>query len=206
MDTQDREEIAATLAGLHNMFTMLVRRLAYTKKLNMAELLIDLDAVMAAPAQHPATLAVQNDVRECLLGALPLHAHNPQDLPRTIDAADVPQVAPARRTVGFEPDPQNAAEPALSQEERLQVQEVLLEEALWAHLDDTDHLRAVASGLYTRLEAAQRHATYPPAVLAALYQRADALAELDNTPGALRPALRPFVQPAAKPAGEGEAP
>lgn len=204
MDTKDREELAATLAGLHNMFTMLVRRLAYTEKLDIAELLIDLETVMAAPGQHPATLAVQTDVRECLLGALPLHAHNPQDLPQTIDAVDVPQVAPARRTVGFEPattEPQ--AE--LSLDERLQVQEILLEEALWAHIDDTDHLRTVSSGLYTRLEALQRHATCPPAVLAELYRRADALSELDNTPDALRPALRPFVQPAAKPEGEDEA-
>lgn len=204
MDTTDRTEIAATLAGLHNMFTMLVRRLAYTEKLDMAELLIDLETVMAAPGQHPATLAVQTDVRECLLRSLPLHAHNPQDLPQTIDAADVLQVAPARRTVGFEPAAAES-QAELSLDERLQVQEVLLEEALWAHIDDTDHLRAVASGLYTRLEAAQRHATYPPAVLAELYQRADALSELDNTPDALRPALRPFVQPAVKPDGEGEA-
>lgn len=204
MDTTDRTEIAATLAGLHNMFTMLVRRLAYTEKLDMAELLIDLETVMAAPGQHPATLAVQTDVRECLLRSLPLHAHNPQDLPQTIDAADVLQVAPARRTVRFEPAAAES-QAELSLDERLQVQEVLLEEALWAHIDDTDHLRAVASGLYTRLEAAQRHATYPPAVLAELYQRADALSELDNTPDALRPALRPFVQPAVKPDGEGEA-
>ncbi|MEX8194922.1 hypothetical protein [Comamonas guangdongensis] len=84
----------------------------------------------------------------------------------------------------------------LSLEERLQVLEVLMEEALWGpYLDQPEHRKAIASALYTRLEVAKPHRTYPPGVIAALYDHADALSELDNTPDALRPMLRPLVRP-----------
>lgn len=85
MHTGDREELTAAFAGLHNIFTMLVRRLAYTKQLDLAELLIDLEAIMGSPGQHQTTLAVQEDVREMLLGSLPLNALDPQGLPRILE-------------------------------------------------------------------------------------------------------------------------
>lgn len=206
MHTEDREELTAAFAGLHNIFTMLVRRLAYTKQLDLAELLVDLEAIMGSPGQHQTTLAVQEDVREMLLGSLPLNALDPQGLPRILEKTDLPKVAPMRRSMGFAPASPGASEPEMTLEERLQVQEILLEDALWGpHLDNPDYRLAVARALYTRLEAAQRHSTFPPAVQAALYLHADALSELDNTPDALRPALRPFARPASDSLEEGGA-
>lgn len=82
----------------------------------------------------------------------------------------------------------------LSIEDRLMVLEMLLEEAIWGpHIDNRAHRHAIAAGLYIRLEADARHRTFPPGVRSALLQRADALSELDNTPGALRPAIRPLI-------------
>ncbi|MDR2334847.1 MAG: hypothetical protein LBE61_15360 [Burkholderiaceae bacterium] len=82
----------------------------------------------------------------------------------------------------------------LSVEERLQVLEILMEESLWGpYLDRPEHRKAIASALYTRLEVAKLHQAYPPGVIAALYEQADALSELDNTPDALKPMLRPLV-------------
>lgn len=92
----EREELTAALAGMHTMFTMLCRRLAYTRQLDIAELLIDLDAVMESPGQHPITLAVQDDVRDFLLRSLPTHACDPQHMPRVIGRSDLHQVAPLR--------------------------------------------------------------------------------------------------------------
>jgi hypothetical protein len=84
----------------------------------------------------------------------------------------------------------------LSVEERLLVLEVLVEEAVWGpYLDRPEHRKAIASALYARLEVAKPHQAYPPGVIAALYDHADALSELDNTPYALRPMLRPLVRP-----------
>ncbi|WP_324622708.1 hypothetical protein [Delftia lacustris] len=94
--TTEREELTAALAGMHSMFTMLCRRLAYTRQLDIAELLIDLDAIMESPGQHPTTLAVQDDVRDFLLRSLPMHACDPQCRPCVIGLSDLPQVAPLR--------------------------------------------------------------------------------------------------------------
>ena len=83
----------------------------------------------------------------------------------------------------------------LSVEERLQVLEILLEESIWGlHLERPEHRRAIASALYTRLAVANLHQAYPPSVSAALYEQADALCELDNTPDPLRPMLRPTIR------------
>ncbi|MGE8318379.1 MAG: hypothetical protein ACN6O3_06490 [Comamonas sp.] len=83
----------------------------------------------------------------------------------------------------------------LNVEERLQVLEVLMEESLWGpYLDRPEHRKAIASALYTRLEVARLHQAYSPGVIAALYEQADALSELDNTPDALKPMLRPLVR------------
>lgn len=91
----------------------------------------------------------------------------------------------------------------LSIEDRLMVLEILVEDAIWGpHLYNPDHLNAVAKGLYTRLEADERHRTFPPGVRSALLRHADALSGLDNTPGSLRPALRPLVRPLDR--GENE--
>lgn len=82
----------------------------------------------------------------------------------------------------------------LTVEERLQVLEVLIEEAIWGpSLDQPEHRKAIASALYTRLGVVAGHQTYSPNVISALYEHADALSELDNTPEALRPVLRPLV-------------
>ena len=83
----------------------------------------------------------------------------------------------------------------LSVEERLQVLEILLEESIWGpYLGQPEHRKAIASALYTRLAVANLHQAYPPGVAAALYEQADALCELDNTPNPLRPMLRPMVR------------
>lgn len=90
----------------------------------------------------------------------------------------------------------------LSLEERVQVLETLLSAAIWGpYLDEPKHLARIAENLYMRLEAAERHRSFPPAVLAALYRHADALAAIDNIPDALRPAIRPLVQPPDEEAG-----
>lgn len=96
----EREELTAALAGMHTMFTMLCRRLAYTWQLDIAELLIDLDAVMESPGQHPTTLAVQDDVRDLLLRSLPMHACDPRHQPCVIGRADLRQAAPLRAHAG----------------------------------------------------------------------------------------------------------
>ncbi len=83
----------------------------------------------------------------------------------------------------------------LSVEERLQVLEILLEESIWGlHLEQPGHRKAIASALYTRLAVANLHQAYPPRVTAALYEQADALCELDNTPAPLKPMLRPLIR------------
>ncbi|KGG95542.1 hypothetical protein P245_06730 [Comamonas thiooxydans] len=83
----------------------------------------------------------------------------------------------------------------LNVEERLQVLEILLEESIWGlHLERPEHRKAIASALYTRLEVANLHQAYSPGMTAALYEQADALSELDNTPDPLKPMLRPLVR------------
>nr|WP_315539455.1 hypothetical protein [uncultured Comamonas sp.] len=90
----------------------------------------------------------------------------------------------------------------LSLEERVLVLEWMLDAALWGpHLHNPVHLRAVAAQLYMQLERAEQLQALPAAVLHALYQRADGLAALDNTPDALRPALRQAVLPVDPHAG-----
>lgn len=79
----------------------------------------------------------------------------------------------------------------LTLEERLQVQEILLESIIFGPLlNDQRFRQQIAQQLYSVLEAAQRSGSLSPAVLHALFQRADAMAELDNLPDGLKPALR----------------
>lgn len=83
----------------------------------------------------------------------------------------------------------------LSVEERLQVLEILLEESIWGpHLEQPEHRKAIASALYTRIAVANLHQAYPHGVTAALYEQADALCDLDNTPDPLKPMLRPMIR------------
>lgn len=90
----------------------------------------------------------------------------------------------------------------LSLEERVQTLSVLLQAAIWGpHLHHRRHRRRIAADLYTRLEAAEPRDPFPPAVRAALYRHADALAELDNMPDALRPSLRSVVRSSGSDAG-----
>lgn len=100
MDTHDREEIAAAMAGMHNLFGLLVHRLDASGHLDMADLLTDMDALMAVPGLHPVTRAVQEDARETVLGLLGATAAG-RDLlraPRAIGQVDLPNVAPLRRS------------------------------------------------------------------------------------------------------------
>lgn len=86
---------------------------------------------------------------------------------------------------------------SLSIEQRLQCLELILEAAiLGPYLEDRPHRQAIAGHLYSVLEAGARHQSFPAEVLAALSQDADALAEIDNIPDALRPSLRPLIPPA----------
>lgn len=81
-------------------------------------------------------------------------------------------------------------------EERVQYLEILVQAAIWGpYLENGSHRKAIARDLYTRLEAAERHGTFPPALQAALYRFADGLSEIDSQPDALKPVLRPFVEP-----------
>lgn len=81
-------------------------------------------------------------------------------------------------------------------EERVFMLQVLLEEAIWGpYLYDRGHRQRIAQGLYSRLEAAERHQSFPPRAHAELVRIADSLSEVDSFPDALRPALRPFAQP-----------
>ena len=100
MDPHDREEIAAALAGMHNLFGLLVHRLDAAGHLDMADLLTDMDALMAAPGLHPVTRAVQEDARETVLGLLGAVAagRDLQRAPRAIGKDDLPSVAPLRQS------------------------------------------------------------------------------------------------------------
>lgn len=87
-------------------------------------------------------------------------------------------------------------EDELTLEERVFTLRVLLEEAIWGpYLYDRDHRQRIAQGLYARLEAAERHQSFPAAAHAELTRLADSLSEVDSFPDALRPALRPYARP-----------
>ena len=84
----------------------------------------------------------------------------------------------------------------LTLEERLEVQEILLESIIFGPLlYDQRFRQQIAQQLYSVLEAAQRSGSLSPAVQHALFQRADAMAELDNLPDELKPVLRDSLPP-----------
>ena len=84
----------------------------------------------------------------------------------------------------------------LSIEDRLTVTEELLKAVIWGlFLDDREQRLKIADQLYTVLDASQRHRSLPAPVHTVLYQFADGLAEIDNTPDALKPLLRSLLPP-----------
>lgn len=86
---------------------------------------------------------------------------------------------------------------SMSLEERVLFMEFMLDAIIWGpHLEDSEHRQKIASHLYTFIEASQRHQAHPPIVQNALLRFADALAEIDNVPSALKPSLRPLIAPA----------
>lgn len=99
METEDRESVAASLAGMHNLFALLVRRLTIEGSLDIAELLTDLDRLLEQPGQHSLTRAVESDARETLIGLL---ACGPHGEPVAIRQDELPSVAPVRRSSEFE--------------------------------------------------------------------------------------------------------
>lgn len=110
MDTNDREELAALFAGMHNLWGMLVRQLCQSDVLDIAELLIDVDRLMDRSDLHPLTQAVQADAKEMLLGILSRGLHGE---PEAIRQCELQSVAPNRQSPGFAPlaedrDPQQA--------------------------------------------------------------------------------------------------
>ncbi|HFT8585417.1 TPA: hypothetical protein ACGSTF_004720 [Pseudomonas aeruginosa] len=100
MNTQDREELAALFAGMHNLWGVLVRQLCQRDALDVSELLIDLDRLMDRTDLHPMTQAVQADAKETLLGIL---ARGPRGEPVAIRQCELQSVAPNRQSPGFEP-------------------------------------------------------------------------------------------------------
>lgn len=100
MDTKDREELTALFAGMHNLWGVLVRQLCQNEVLDIAELLIDVNRLMARPDLHPLTQAVQADAQELLLGIL---SRGLRGEPQAIRQCELQSVAPNRQSPGFAP-------------------------------------------------------------------------------------------------------
>ena len=101
MEFEDREELAAAFAGLHNLFGVLVKRLAAEQAIDVAELMGDIHTLIDQPDQHPMTLAVEQDALELLHGVLLRAPHGVAD---AIRQHELSSVAPLRRTPGFAGD------------------------------------------------------------------------------------------------------
>lgn len=106
MEFNDREELAAAFAGLHNLFGVLVKRLAAEQAIDVAELMGDIHALIALPDQHPMTLAVEQDALELLHGVLLRAPHGGAD---PLRRQDLSNVAPLRRGPGFAGDKDDQA-------------------------------------------------------------------------------------------------
>lgn len=98
MEFKDREELAAAFAGLHNLFGVLVKRLADEQVIDLPELMGDMHALIELPDQHSMTLAVERDALELLHGVL-LRA--PHEVADAIRQHELSNVAPLRQTPGF---------------------------------------------------------------------------------------------------------
>ena len=101
MEFKDREELAAAFAGLHNLFGVLVKRLADTQAIDLPDLIGDIDTLIALPDQHPMTIAVERDALELLHGVLLRAPHGGAD---PLRRQDLSNVAPLRRGPGFAGD------------------------------------------------------------------------------------------------------
>ena len=101
MEFKDREELAAAFAGLHNLFGVLVKRLADTQAIDLPDLMGDIDTLIALPDQHPMTIAVERDALELLHGVLLRAPHGGAD---PLRRKDLSNVAPLRRGPGFAGD------------------------------------------------------------------------------------------------------
>ena len=98
MEFKDREELAAAFAGLHNLFGVLVKRLADTQAIDLPDLMGDIDTLIALPDQHPMTIAVEQDALELLHGVLLRAPHGGAD---PLRRQDLSNVAPLRGGPGF---------------------------------------------------------------------------------------------------------
>lgn len=101
MEFKDREELAAAFAGLHNLFGVLVKRLADADVLDLPGLMGDMHTLIALPDQHPMTLAVERDALELLHGVL---LREPHEVADAIRQHELSNVAPLRQTPGFAGD------------------------------------------------------------------------------------------------------
>jgi hypothetical protein len=99
MEFKDREEIAAAFAGMHNLFGVLVKRLADEHAIDLVALIGDVDGLMALPGLHPLTRAVQNDGLEVLHGVL---VRAPHEAAGAIQQHELPRVAPLRQVPEFD--------------------------------------------------------------------------------------------------------
>jgi hypothetical protein len=94
MESADKQDVAALMAGIHNLFALLVRRGALQGTVDIAEMLIELDQLLEIPGQHPLTVAVEEDAKELLLQLL---ARGPRGAPVAIEQAEIERVSPARQ-------------------------------------------------------------------------------------------------------------
>lgn len=99
MEFKDREELAAAFAGMHNLFGVLVKRLADERAIDLVALMEDMHVLIELPDQHPMTLAVQNDALEVLRGVL---VRAPHEAAGAIQQHELPHVAPLRQVPEFD--------------------------------------------------------------------------------------------------------
>jgi hypothetical protein len=95
-----RQELAAISAGFNSLFALLVRQLNFQGTIDIADLLSDLDRLISLPGKHELTTCVHEEARESLLGVL---VRGPERDPETWLQSELPNVAPIRQSIGFEP-------------------------------------------------------------------------------------------------------
>ena len=80
----------------------------------------------------------------------------------------------------------------LTQEERLNVLEILVNSLIWGvYLEDRERRYEIAQQLNTTIAAAERHQSLTPNVVNQLKLISDSFVEIDNVADPLRPFLRP---------------
>jgi len=79
------------------------------------------------------------------------------------------------------------ATPTLTIEDRLTIQEFLMQSVIWGpYLEDPVHRRDIAACLNRLIKAAERHQSVPAHVIAELTNQADGPADIDATPDLLK--------------------